>query len=184
MRVARLAGGWTIGWTAVAATVLGPVVGSVLGVLVGPFAAVSPLRAQDRVSLEAVTAEVMRSWEAGLPGELADLLDPGGVRVRTPRASYPAMEVRQAVAALEELHEESGVGPVERRQLHALGGEPARGFAELVWRPVPPGVAEAVERTVYVGYEWTDGAWRIVEIRILDGEEAPRPPGRRGSPAR
>lgn len=161
MRMARLAVSrtvpWTLGWAvawAVAAATLAP-----------------PLRAQDRVSLEAVTAEVMRHWEAGLPGELADLLDPGGVRVRTPAASYPAMEVRQAVAALKELHDESGVGPVERRQLHALGGQPPSGFAELVWRPLPSGVAEPVERTVYVGYEWSDGRWRIVEIRILDAGE-------------
>jgi len=168
MTAARVGVGWTVPWVAA---------GTVLGTVVGAFAAAGPLRAQDRASLEAVTAEVMRSWEAGLPGELADLLDPGGVRVRTPRATYPAMEVRQAVAALEELHEESGVGPVERRQVQALGGEPAKGFAELVWRPVPAGVGEPVERTVYLGYEWTDGAWRIVEVRILDAGR-PRTPTR------
>lgn len=168
------------GWTGAAwAVVLAAV-----AALVGSITAAGPLHAQDRASLEAVTAEVMRLWEAGLPGELADLLDPGGVRVRTPRNSHPAMEVRQAVAALKEVHEESGLGPVTRRQLHALGGEPAKGFAELVWRPVPSGVGEPVERTVYVEYQWTDGAWRIVEIRILDAGEARRRTGDRRGPGR
>lgn len=111
------------------------------------------------------------AWQGGDVGVLAGQMGDGSIRLHLPDGSHPALSVRLARAALEDLHGGVGVGPVEIRQVRLLGGDPARGFAEMTWTPHPSDVSEAVAFTVFAGFERRDSAWRVVEVRVLPRDE-------------
>jgi hypothetical protein len=115
-----------------------------------------------------VTARAFAAaWEEGRTRELAEGMVSGGIRLHLPDASHPVIPVRLARAALQSLHDQAGRGPVSVRQVRLLGGAPARGFVEVVWSPLPEGMTEPLRYTVFAGLEERDGAWKVVEIRVL-----------------
>lgn len=132
---------------------------------------------QEAADLGAVVGAVSRAWQAGEISAVGERMPSGGILLHLPAALHPVLSRRLATAALSDLHGRAGRGPVAVRQSRLLGGEPPRAFAEMAWSPVPPGVSEALDYTVFVGLEERDGAWWVVEIRVL-------PPGDPGGPER
>jgi hypothetical protein len=148
------------------------------------LAGADPASAQDlEAALGEAAGEFAADWQGGNVGRLAELMGEGTIRLHLPDGSHPALSVRLARAALEDLHGGVGVGPVETRQVRLLGGDPARGFAEMIWTPHPSDVSEAVAFTVFAGFEWRDSAWRIVEVRVLPMDERGGTPYGRIAPA-
>lgn len=135
----------------------------------------------DRQELEATVAEISRAWGLGDMGVVADRMTEGGVLLHLPEAVHPALSIRMARAALEELHNRTGSGDVEVDRVRALGGAPARASLELQWNPVPPGMTTSMTYTVFMGLERGASSWRIAEIRILGGK-IPSPPTKHPSP--
>ena len=160
------------------------------GLLVVPILAAGLLLPADAAAqadadeLRSAAAAVAPAWRSGDADALAGRLRPDGVRLHLPGRSHPALSVRLARAALAELHGSLGSGAVEVRQVRLLGGDPPRGFADLAWNPVAEGTREPVPHTVFVGLEHGDGAWWVVEIRVMpaDGRPAPATPSETGLP--
>jgi hypothetical protein len=110
-----------------------------------------------------------RSWGAGDAGAIGELIAPEGVRLHLERAGRAPLPARQAVAALRDYFGGHRPGEARVGRLSEVGGDPARGFAEVIWLATPAGTSEASAVSLYVGFVQLPegGAWRVDEIRIL-----------------
>lgn len=117
-------------------------------------------------SLEEAGRAFAARWFAGDVAGLAGLLHPGGVRLQLGQGGQAPVGVRQAAAALREVHQGvRGSGRVVR--ISPVGGSPPRGSMELDWRVSGAGPDEVLARSVFVVFTQEGGEWRASEIRVL-----------------
>lgn len=105
-------------------------------------------------------------WSAGDAAALGGMMSPGGVRLNLEGGGHASVGVRQAVAALRDLHDLHRPGSTRITRVSAAGGDPPRGFAELQWSTVT-GAGEPRTFSLFVGFVQEGGAWRVSEIRVL-----------------
>lgn len=117
--------------------------------------------------LEEAARDFSRLWEAGTVGEIGKIMVPGGIRFHLQDQAHASLPPRQAVAALKDfLNRHRGLELAVARVSEA-GGEPPRGFAELVWRAVAAGTSEPIRYVVYIGFVLDQGSWRVFEVRVM-----------------
>ena len=144
----------------------------VMVVLAIQVAAASPAAAQPTPPDLQPDADVFAAaWQAGNVARVAGLFLESGIRLQLPDATHPSLSVRQATATVESVHRDAGRGPVRVIQLRVFGGDPARGFVELVWSPLPSGTGEPLSYTVYAGFEMGPEGWRLYDLRVLNGPQ-------------
>ena len=105
-------------------------------------------------------------WSAGDAGALGGMMSAAGVRLNLEGGGHASVGVRQAVAALRDLHDLHRPGSTRLTRVSDAGGDPPRGFAELQWRTVT-GAGEPRTFSLFVGFVQEGGAWRVSEIRVL-----------------
>ena len=127
------------------------------------------------MTVEEAAERLAAAWGAGDLDAVMELAVDGSIRLDLGVREHPTLSPRQARAALGALMDERGRGPAEIRRARVLGGEPARAFVELSWRPRREGGREVVPHTVFLGLELRDG-WRVSEIRVLAASTPDRPP--------
>lgn len=105
-------------------------------------------------------------WSAGDAGALGGMMSAQGVRLNLEGGGHASVGVRQAVAALRDLHAAHRPGPARLTRVSDVDGAPPRGFVELQWSPVT-GAGESRAFSVFVGFVQDGGGWRVSEIRVL-----------------
>ena len=128
------------------------------------------VRAQQNGSADALgpfAAHIARLWEAGDADGIAELVGRGGrvsLDLGTPGGGA---QERHAAAALRALFSERESVSARPQRAAVSGGDPPRGFVELVWASRARGAKGASVARVYFGAIWEDGAWRLRELRLL-----------------
>lgn len=136
--------------------------------LLAVFALAVPRAAAAQTPLGAFVAGVGRLWAAGDAGALTDLAPADGrIVLDLGDGRAESVEARHVAAALRDLFRGRESVAVRSSQATLAGGQPPRGFGELVWVSRPRGVSDSETSTVYVGAVWEGGAWKIRELRIL-----------------
>lgn len=105
-------------------------------------------------------------WSRGDAGALGGMMSPEGIRLNLEGGGHASVGVRQAVAALRDLHETHRPGTARVTRISDAEGAPPRGFVELRWTTVM-GAGEPRDYSLFVGFVLDGGAWRVSEIRVL-----------------
>lgn len=120
--------------------------------------------------LQPVLSEASRrfaqAWSDGDAGALGQMMSPSGVRLNLEGGGHASVGVRQATAALRDLHALHRPGPTRVTRVSDVDGTPPRGFVELGWRTIT-GAGEPRAFSLFVGFLLEDGVWRVSEIRVL-----------------
>ena len=141
-----------------------PAVLLVLGMLVPT---VLPAQSAVERSLARATAAAAEHWAAGNVSGLGTFAPPDGrVTVELGDASG-AVQWRHASAALRSLFGERETMSVDVVDAAVTEGDPGWAFGQLSWTSRVRGTREAQQHTVFIGFAWEGGAWRIREIRLL-----------------
>ena len=141
-----------------------PVALVVLGILAP---AMLPAQSAAERSLARATAAAAEHWAAGNVSGLGTFAPRDGrVTVELGDASG-AVQWRHASAALRSLFGERETASVEVVDAAVTEGDPGWAFGQLSWTSRVRGTREAQQHTVFIGFAWEGGAWRIREIRLL-----------------
>ena len=105
-------------------------------------------------------------WSSGDAGALGGMMSPQGIRLNLEGGGHASVGVRQAVAALRDLHETHRAGATRLTRISDAEGVPPRGFVELRWNTVTA-AGEPRDYSLFVGFILDGGAWRVSEIRVL-----------------
>ncbi len=118
--------------------------------------------------LEMFVLQVARLWADGNATELAALAPAEG-RIVLEIGAEPngLVQRRHAAAALRELFAARETVSLRPTRITIAGGQPMRGFGELVWLSRSRGVTIAQPATLYIGTVWEGGQWRVGELRLL-----------------
>lgn len=119
--------------------------------------------------LDEVAAAFAWAWsEADVERIQAHLAPaPQRIRIQLGPTRHSGLTQRQATAALGDVLATRQESRCELEQVASAGGNPERGFAEVVWSSVPRGTSQRVTYTVFVGFLRIEGQWRVSEIRVL-----------------
>ncbi|MBW3535452.1 MAG: hypothetical protein KY453_09600 [Gemmatimonadetes bacterium] len=131
------------------------------------LASPAALSAQGRVPLQDVATAVAAYWAEGDAAGLASLVSDAGARLHLEGERHPALPPRQVRATLEDMFGDVRRGSVSVERAEQMDGSPPRGWAELRWDTVPPGMAEPVAHRVFIGFMEDGDRWRIAEIRVM-----------------
>ena len=118
-------------------------------------------------NLEQAATRFAAQWAAGDVSTLQDRFSLNGLRLQWEARPLGALAPPRAGASIREyLGNREGTSARVSR-FGEVGGEPPRGFAEIRWESRIRGMSEMVVRTVFVGFVYEDGAWRVAELRVL-----------------
>lgn len=122
-----------------------------------------------RSGLEEVAGAFAWAWSEAHLDRIRDHLAPSPQRIRIQLgpSQHTGLTRRQAAAALGSVLETRRAGHSELEQVTVAGGNPERGFAEVVWSSVPTGTRQRVTYTVYVGFLRVEEEWRVTEVRVF-----------------
>jgi len=123
--------------------------------------------AQERDDLISTFHAVATNWARSDADGVLRYMTPSGVSMDVSDGPMGPLGERQAEALLRQLFDQGETVRVETGMLEQVGGTPARAFGAITWTTRPEGTRVPVERTVYFGLEWTRGAWRVAEIRLI-----------------
>ena len=127
-----------------------------------------PVRAQTAPeSLGRFVATVAYLWSVGDAEGLTDLLPRDGQVLLDVGGGSEAVNARHAAAALRALFSDRQDASARPVRTNLSGGQPVRGFGEIVWAFRTRRVPIAQSRTVYIGAVWTGDAWHLSEIRLM-----------------
>jgi hypothetical protein len=132
-------------------------------------AAARPLAAQEppRQPLEEFVQQVAWLWNMGDVAALVDLLPLRDRVVLDTGEGTETVNPRHAAAALRALFDARETDDAHAIRVTLAGGDPPRGFGQLVWSFRTRGAPTSQSRSVYVGAVWQESAWRIGELRIM-----------------
>ena len=136
---------------------------AVLALLAMPGA----VAAQDAGNLAGTFRAVAGQWARGDAAGVVRNLAPAGVSIDVGDGTMGPLSERQASALLRQLFDQGETVGVQAGMLERVGGRPPRGFGAITWITRPEGTRVPLRRTVYFGLDWTDGRWRVAEIRLI-----------------
>jgi hypothetical protein len=144
-------------------------VGAVAGLAACLILAPTLLAAQSPAerSLARATAAVAEHWASGNVSGLASFAPRDGRVTVELDAASGAVQWRHASAALRSLFGDRETVSVQVEDAAVTEGDPGWGFGQLSWTSRVRGTREAQRHTVFIGFSWEGGAWRIREIRLL-----------------
>lgn len=122
---------------------------------------------QPAFPLEDFVQQVAWLWSMGDVAALVDLLPPRERVVLDTGSGTEAVSQRHAAAALRALFDSRESAGARAVQATLSGGDPPRGFGQLVWTFRPRGGPVPQVRSVYVGAIHEGNAWRITELRVM-----------------
>ncbi len=134
-----------------------------LGVVAGASAPATCL-GQD---LEQAATRFADQWAAGDVSTLQSRFSLNGLRLQWEARPLGALAPPRAGASIREYLGNREATSARVSRFSEVGGEPPRGFAEIRWESRIRGMSEVVVRTVFVGFVYEDGAWRVSELRVL-----------------
>ena len=117
--------------------------------------------------LEQAAAGFARQWAAGDVSGLQSRFSQSGVRVQWEARPLGSLSPQRAGASIREYLGNREAASARVSRVEEVGGEPARGFAEIRWESRMRGGSEMVTRTVFVAFVFEDGDWRVAELRVL-----------------
>lgn len=124
-------------------------------------------RVEAQAPLEQFVRRVAHLWDAKDVDALVDLVSETDQMVLDTGRGMESVSVRHASAALRSLFSDRESVSVRPVRATLSGGQPQRGYGELVWSYRGRGAQSAQARSVYVGAVWNGRSWRITELRIL-----------------
>lgn len=125
-----------------------------------------PARAPLQPTLQEAGRVFAGYWSAGDAAALGGMMSAEGVRLNLGGGGHASVGVRQAVAALRDLHDAHRPGAARVTRVSDPEGTPPRGFVELQWSTVTA-AGDPRMFPVFVGFVQDGGAWRVSEIRVL-----------------
>jgi hypothetical protein len=125
----------------------------------------SAAQAQD---LDGAMSRFASAWRRNDYKAIASLIARDGASIETDAGRLGPLGPRQAAAVLRVLFSERNTTQVRTRQIQDVGGNPQKGFAELVWTTMAPATTEALRVVVFVEFvQESDREWRVSRIRLL-----------------
>jgi hypothetical protein len=122
-------------------------------------------QAQD---LDGALSRFASAWRRNDYKAIASLIAREGASIETDAGRLGPLGSRQAAAVLRALFSERNTTQVRTRQLQDVGGDPQKGYAELVWTTKAPATTETLRVIVFVEFvQESDRAWRVSRIRLL-----------------
>ena len=117
--------------------------------------------------LEDAAARFAEQWAAGDVSTLQNRFSVKGLRLQWEARPLGALAPPRAGASIREYLGNREATSARVSRVGEVGGEPPQGFAEIRWESRIRGMSEMVVRTVFVGFVYEDGAWRVAELRVL-----------------
>jgi hypothetical protein len=117
--------------------------------------------------LEAAAARFAEQWAAGDVSTLQNRFSVKGLRLQWEARPLGALAPPRAGASIREYLGNREANSARVSRVSEMSGEPPQGFAEIRWESRIRGMSEMVVRTVFVGFVYEDGAWRVAELRVL-----------------
>lgn len=127
----------------------------------------SPAVAQAPAPLEQFVRRVGYLWQAKDVDNLVDLVTETEPVLLDRGSGTERVNGRHASAALRALFSDLESISVRPAKATVSGGQPVRGFGELIWVYRARGGPGEETRSVYVGAVWNGRNWRISELRLL-----------------
>jgi hypothetical protein len=125
----------------------------------------TPAPAQD---LDAAMFRFTSAWRRNDSKAISALIAREGVSIETDAGRFGPLGARSAAAILRTLFGERETTDVRTRQFQGVGGQPQKGYAELIWTTMAPATTEALRIVVFVEFvQEDDRQWRITRIRLL-----------------
>lgn len=119
------------------------------------------------VALREEAARFAQAWVEGNSGELAGMMEPGGIRLRLRGEDHYSISPKQARVSLRSFMNQYEGGEAEVARVSVAVERADRGFAEIRWDCRVSGTSEPVIFTLFVAFSRTGTEWRISEVRIL-----------------
>jgi hypothetical protein len=125
----------------------------------------TPAPAQD---LDVAMYRFAGAWRRNDFKAISALIARDGVSIETDAGRFGPLGARSAAAILRTLFGERETTDVRTRQFQGVGGQPQKGYAELIWTTMAPATTEALRIVVFVEFvQEDDRQWRITRIRLL-----------------
>ena len=122
-------------------------------------------QAQD---LDGAMSRFAAAWRRNDYKAIAALIARDGASIETDAGRLGPLGPRQAAAVLRVLFSERNTTQVRTRQLQDVGGNPQKGYAELVWTTMAPATTEPLRVVVFIEFiQESDREWRVSRIRLL-----------------
>lgn len=118
-------------------------------------------------ALEAEVQRFAEAWTSKDSGFLSGSMMDEGIRLHLPEEEHLLIKPRQAGAALSAFLKLYSGGNAEVSSVSYAKGDQRKGYAEIRWMTVSPGVPEPVIFTVFVAFSLEENAWGVTEIRVL-----------------
>ncbi len=122
-----------------------------------------------QATLEEAAEAFVERWGGGDVGDLQRMFSAGGVRLQWDLRPLGALDSRHAMAAVHEYLGGRESLAARLTRVEEVGGDPPRGYAEILWESRIRGTSEVVRRTIFVAFVSQGGAWRVTELRVLPG---------------
>ncbi len=117
--------------------------------------------------LEQAATRFAAQWAAGDVSTLQDRFSLNGLRLQWEARPLGALAPPRAGVSIREYLGNREATSARVSRFGEVGGDPPQGFAEIRWESRIRGMTEMVVRTVFVGFVYEDGAWRVAELRVL-----------------
>jgi hypothetical protein len=137
----------------------------VLLLVTAMLATPAPAPAQD---LDVAMYSLANAWRRNDYKVIATLIANDGVSIETDAGRFGPLGGRQAAAILRTLFGERATTQVRTRQFQAVGGNPQKGYAELIWTTMAPETTQPLRIVVFVEFiREQEREWKITRIRLL-----------------
>lgn len=118
--------------------------------------------------LDGAMSRFASAWRRNDYKAIAALIARDGASIETDAGRLGPLGPRQAAAVLRGLFSERNTTQVRTRQIQDVGGNPQKGYAELVWMTMAPATTEPLRVVVFVEFvQESDREWRVARIRLL-----------------
>ena len=117
--------------------------------------------------LEVEAERFAQAWSGKDISLLSEGMAEEGIKLHLPDEEHILIRPRQARAALEAFLGRYGKGEAQVTRVSPTGGNPGKGFAEILWRTSSPALSDPVIFTLFVGFSSSTERWTVTEIRVL-----------------